>query len=269
MTTMNLKGAWARSVPGLSADDFVDLTWRDGTAALSGIPSGSFGTKILTRGPGHGIFGGWHWDGTTLTAEVDRYGFFSMFYAAREGRILVSPSLWQLAARGADLTPDRRALAVFHRLGIFINDDTPFAGIRVLPPCGKLRWTRGKLTIARPPHHPAADQPERRCRRHDRAVRRAIERTLRTWSRPIILPLSGGRDSRHNPAPNWSARAAARACVHFHHGGARRNTEVKAARALCRAVGVRHVVLGHPRCPGRPPAGHRPHPGSAPTSTRR
>ncbi|MEZ5769222.1 MAG: hypothetical protein R3D80_17270 [Paracoccaceae bacterium] len=249
MTTMNLKGAWARSVPGLSADDFVDLTWRDGTAALSGIPSGSFGTKILTRGPGHGIFGGWHWDGTTLTAEVDRYGFFSMFYAAREGRILVSPSLWQLAARGADLTPDRRALAVFHRLGIFINDDTPFAGIRVLPPCGKLRWTRGKLTIDAPARRitPQQISPNDAVDGMIELFRRAIERTLRTWSGPIILPLSGGRDSRHILLELVRQGRPPEACVTFHHGGARWNTEVKAARALCEAVGVRHVVLGHPR----------------------
>ena len=249
MTTMNLKGALARSVPGLSADDFVDLTWRDGTAALSGIPSGSFGTKILTRGPGHGIFGGWHWDGTTLTAEVDRYGFFSMFYAAREGRILVSPSLWQLAARGADLTPDRRALAVFHRLGIFINDDTPFAGIRVLPPCGKLRWTRGKLTIDAPARRitPQQISPNDAVDGMIELFRRAIERTLRTWSGPIILPLSGGRDSRHILLELVRQGRPPEACVTFHHGGARWNTEVKAARALCEAVGVRHIVLGHPR----------------------
>ncbi|MCB1356399.1 MAG: hypothetical protein KDK53_07880 [Maritimibacter sp.] len=249
MSKMNMKRVHAHAAPVFPEDDFVEVIWQDGKASLSGLPSGSFGTKILNRGPGHGIFGGWHWDGTTLSAEVDRYGFFSMFYAVEGNRILMSPSLWLLAARGAELTPDRRALGVFHRMGIFINNDTPFAGIKVLPPGGKLRWRRGTLEIDAPDHRITAQQISR-ADAVDGMIelfRSAVERTLRSWAGPIVLPLSGGRDSRHILLELVRQGRPPEACVTFHHGGAAWNTEVKAARAICEAVGVRHVVLGHPR----------------------
>ena len=243
---MGDEGVRASLAPDSPDNTYVELSWRNGSASFCGLPSGSFGTKTLG---GHGIHGGWHWDGTTLTAEVDRYGFFSLFYAVEGNTIRLSPSLWQLAQRGSQLTPDRRALGVFHRMGIFINDDTPIAGIKVLPPGGKLSWARGSLTIDRP-DRTVTQQAIRRADAVDGMIehfRKAIARTLDTWSGPVILPLSGGRDSRHILLELVRQGRPPQACITFHHGGGSWNTEIKAARAICEAVGVRHEVLGRPR----------------------
>lgn len=230
---------------------YVAVTLRNGKPDFSGLATAAFGTRSpgRTPGTGDGIFARWSWDGTQLSAEVDRYGFYSLFYAVDGNRVRISPSLWQLASMGCDLTPDRRALQVFDRLGIFINNDTPFEGIKVLPPGGKLTWRGGKVTVEAPPVTARTADVTR-----DQAVegfielfRKSIARTLDAWDGPIVLPLSGGRDSRHILLELVRQGRRPDACVTFHHGGNRWNAEVKAARAICEAVGVRHDVVGNPR----------------------
>ena len=232
-------------------DTFADASFVDGKPVFSGQASASPGTRVPGRvaGTGQGIFARWHWDGTILTAEVDRYGFFSLFYCVEGDRIRISPSLLQLAALGCDLTPDRRALSVFHRLGIFINDDTPFAHIKVLPPGGKLTWSNGEVIIDAP--SPAV-KPNNISRAEAvdgfiELFRQSMARTLDAWDGPIVLPVSGGRDSRHILLELAHQGRLPEACVTFHHGGDQWNAEVKAARAICEAVGVRHDVLGYER----------------------
>ncbi len=230
---------------------FAEASLRGGKRSFTGLATATFGTRAPGRvpGSGQGIFARWHWDGTRLTAEVDRYGFFSLFYAIDGDRVRVSPSLLQLAALGAELKPDHRALAVFHRLGIFINDDTPYAGIKVLPPGGKLTWANGKVTIDAPAPTVKPNTISR-AEAVDGFIdlfRQSITRTLDAWDGPIILPVSGGRDSRHILLELAHQGRLPEACVTFHHGGSQWNAEVKAARAICEAVGVRHDVLGYER----------------------
>lgn len=230
---------------------FADVTLRAGKPEFAGLATASLGTRVPGRvtGAGQGIFGRWHWDGTCLSAEVDPYGFFSLYYNVEGDRLRISPSLFQLASLGCELKRDRRALAVFHRLGLFINNDTPFEGIKVLPPGGKLIWQGGRVTIEAPQGGLKTNHISR-----NEAVdsfidlfRQSIARTIDAWDGPIILPLSGGRDSRHILLELTRQGRRPDACITFHHGGNRWNAEVKAARAICEAVGVRHDVLGFPR----------------------
>ncbi len=230
---------------------FAEVFLRDGKPVFAGQKTATLGTRVAGRDPdsGQGVFARWQWDGSRLTAQVDRYGFFSLFYCEDGGGIRLSPSLLQLAARGCALKPDHRALAVFHRLGIFINDDTPFEGIRVLPPGGTLTWENGRLTIEAPE---LAVKPNRISRAEAvdgfiELFRASMARTLEAWDGPIVLPLSGGRDSRHILLELVHQGRKPDACITFQHTGDQWNAEVKAARAIAEAVGVRHDVLGRER----------------------
>lgn len=193
--------------------------------------------------------GCWHWDGTRLVADVDRFGFFSLFVYSHDGELAVSPWLLELVAQGADTTPDARALAVFHRIGIFINDDTPLKHIRTLPPGGRLVWQDGRVSITGGAEVPRAQDITR-----DGAVtgmtelfRQAMQRILSVWDGPLTLPLSGGRDSRHILLEMRHQGRAPRACITFHHNGAVMNAGALAARAVATRAGVHHDVLGHAR----------------------
>lgn len=230
---------------------YVDVTLRDGKPEFAGLATASFGTRAPGRvaGTAQGIHARWHWDGTVLSAEVDPYGFYSLYYCVEGNRVRVSPSVLQLAALGCDLTKDHRALTVFHRLGFFINDDTPFKNIKVLPAGGKLTWRSGKVTVeARERKYKELDIT--RSQAIDGYIdlfRQSISRTLKAWDGPIVSPLSGGRDSRHIMVELAHQGRKPDACITFQHGGDAWNAEVKAARAICEAVGVRHDVLGHVR----------------------
>lgn len=227
---------------------FIRLTQDGPSVRVEGVAE--WASVAQPEGPKIGLMrGAWTWDGTRLRAEVDRYGFYNLFVYAKDGVVAVSPSLLELVAQGCDATPDARALAVFHRLGIFINDDTPLRHVRTLPPAGRLEWHDGKFGITGHTEIPRAqkitrDQAVEGMRAH---FSEAMARIMTHVDGRVILPLSGGRDSRHILLEMMAQGHRPQACVTFHHNGAQMNREAQAARAVCARVGVRHDVLGHAR----------------------
>lgn len=225
---------------------------QNGVAQLCGQPNAFVGHRMWVPGDRRprGLFAEWSWDGESLRAEVDPLGYFSLFVYARGNEIGVSPSILQLIAHGADPAPDRLALAVFHRIGFFVETDTPFAHIHTLPPGARLTWVRGVLKIEN--HHPAPAQTPDLTR--EQAVeafieipRASIRCFLQQWDGPVALPLSGGRDSRHIFLEMLRQGRKPDTCITFHHGGRAFNNEVQAARALTARARVRHLLLGQPR----------------------
>ena len=165
----------------------------------SGVPFCALGHRLpRPDGISDGVYAEWEWDGDRLLVRNDRYGFYPLYYFHGPGGIGVSPSLVRLLAEGAPPGLDEDALAVFLRLGFFLGEDTPFASVRALPPAATLRWADGRLSLAGgPPRLP----PQSMSR--DAAVdayialfRQAMQRRPSPEA-PAILPLSGGRDSRH------------------------------------------------------------------------
>ena len=171
------------------------------------------GSVVETRGPAHffrghripeadgsfdGIFAEWSWDGRRLTVRADRYGASPIFYAVDGARLLVSPSLVKLVEAGAPTGVDEAALAVCLRLGFCLGDDTPFQSIRTLPPDGTLTWEAGTVTVSGGYRF----VPPQRLSR-DAAIDGFIDLFRQAMSRrppvdeDVVVPLSGGRDSRH------------------------------------------------------------------------
>ncbi len=227
---------------------FLCLRWRDGRADATGAARWQSDPALRDTGVGR-LWARWEWDGTRLTAEVDPFGFYNLFVYEKDGAVALSSSLLELVAQGCDATQDQRALAVFHRIGIFIHDDTPLTHIRTLPPGGRLTWQAGKLRIEGGVSVPKVRQISR-----EGAVegmmhhfRRSMTRILEGWDGPLTLPLSGGRDSRHILLEMLHQGRQPDICVTFHHNGCAMNAEALAARAVAVHAGVRHDVLGHAR----------------------
>lgn len=220
----------------------------EGPIRSRGVPD--WASDAGRRGEAAALRGAWSWRDGALTAQVDRYGFYSLYWYEKDGDIAVSPSLLKLVAEGCDPAPDDRALATFHRLGIFIHNDTPLRHVKVLPPGGRLYWDgRGPARITGGEPAPTAQKITR-----DGAVdgmiehfRNAVARALEDCPGPFFVPLSGGRDSRHILLEVLHQGRRPEACVTFHHNRHVLNREAMAAGALCARLDVPHVVLGHTR----------------------
>lgn len=235
--------------PGAANAPVLHLRFQDGRVAVSGAAQAFIGHRSDRLDSSLGLFGSWTWDGATLQAEVDPLGYFSLFVYCKGPEIALSPSILQLLALGADPEPDLVARAVFHRIGHFLGEDTPFRHIKVLPPAGRLVWKDGVARVTG-----TLPVPRERNLSRAQAVegfielpRTAIRRFLSAWDGPIVLPLSGGRDSRHILLELRHQGRLPDTVATFHQGGRYLDREVQAARALSARAGVRHTLLGHCR----------------------
>ena len=175
---------------------YIHVRMVDGVPRMSGLAHYAIGEKIPRRdGSVDGVFAEWRWDGRTLSVANCRYGLRPIFYFVRPGEICVSTSIEKLLALGASPELDQEALAVFFRLNWFLAEDTPFKSIRLVPPAAQFTWD-GSLRLASKLH---IVRPNGLAR--DAAIdglvetfRQAVERR---YVDGAIVPLSGGRDSRH------------------------------------------------------------------------
>jgi asparagine synthase (glutamine-hydrolysing) len=186
----------------------------------------------LPDGSVDGIYAGWSWNGRELVVDQDRYGFFPLFEWSSADQRIVSTDLITLLDRGAPRTLDLDALSVFVRVGFFVGADTPFKAVRaVLPPV--LR--RSPLEIER------GDAVDGFIDLFRRSVARRMP------AAPFVMPLSGGRDSRHILFELRDAGRAPAACVTVRHFPPRANDDEVVAREICGELGVTHRLLLQPR----------------------
>jgi asparagine synthase (glutamine-hydrolysing) len=217
--------------------------WREhGRVRLFGPPHVALGHRLDRRG----IFGGWTWDGDRLTIERDRFGVFPLFYAASRDRVTVSTSVDALLANGVPPALDDAAMAVFLRTGFFIGEDTPFAAIRAVPASGSWTWTAREGVRATAPWQPPRATSLSRKEAIDAfadAVGGSIRRSLAATAGPIVLPLTGGRDSRHILLALQELGCLPDRCVTAIPNPPNAPEDVSVAAALAAAARVPHDVL--------------------------
>ena len=207
-----------------------------------GTPTVELGHRVYAD---EGSWASWHWDGEALTAANDRQGFLPLFYSApSQSELWVSASPIQLINQGVPATLDFDALGVFMRLGFFLANDTPFQGIKVLPPGATLTWRPGRLSIQTAPR---AIKPYTGTR--DAALddfitlfRGAMEKRPPTDSR-FVLPLSGGRDSRHILLELVKRGWSPTACLTLGANAGGPGTDAAVTAELTHALGIAHRIL--------------------------
>ena len=187
---------------------------------------------------------GWHWDGERLRAHTGRYGFRPLFVRRLADGVALSPSLVRLMAIGGSLAIDDRAMAVFLRIGFFVGEDTPFRDVRVLPPGGRLEWSDGVLSIeATYPRVRASTMP--RAAAIDAFIevfRDAVRRAGPGEGRNVV-PLSGGRDSRHILFELCASGHPPERCLTLRNYPPRGSRDVVVATEIARVVGVTHELV--------------------------
>ena len=232
--------------PRISDAPFLHLLYRDGQTLARGLDTCRVGRPLdLGRPFPDGAFAEWRWDGRQLIVRNDRYGLQPLFYWAGEDELGISTSLPRLLLEGAPLRLDEPALAVFIRAGYYVGEDTPFRAIRALPPNATLTWTAGRLDVQG--GYPTIGT---RVLSRDDAIdayipllRSAVRARLPLVS-DLVMPLSGGRDSRHLLLEIVEAGARPSTCLTVRHFAPRTDDDADLAGQVAAALGLPHQVLG-------------------------
>ena len=209
---------------------------------VSGDVARQFGHRITARSgsPSDGVFAGWKWDGRKLTVEIDRYGFYPLFYYCRDDEFAISTSLVRLLD-AAPLEVDSNALAVFLHLGFFIGNDTAFRHVKVVPPNHGFTWD-GNLHVREVRHlgSQLAISRTEAINTYAELFRDAIAKRLPS-NENFAIPLSGGRDSRHILFELHATGYRPKYCITANKYGAGDN-DVAIAKLLTDTLGLPHVV---------------------------
>jgi len=215
---------------------------RGGQVEIKGEPHCNLGHRI---DGGDGVFAEWHWDGETITATNDRYGFYPLYYYHDGDSFVVSPSLIRMMPFCRQREFDGPALGVYFRTGSLIGEDTPFLNIKVLGPGATLKWRFGTMSASggsRPASEPVSISRDEAIERFNHLFVRAIEKR-RPRTQDVYVALSGGRDSRHILLELLRQGIRPDACVTFKDFPDWRGQDLPVAQALVKAAGLRHVVL--------------------------
>lgn len=199
-------------------------------------------TAAGTLPPGE-PFLAWHWDGRSLTAQLDRHGLFPAFRAGHANEFVLADDLAEAVRATGECTPDPGAMALFFLLGYYVGEDTPLRDIRALPPGACLHWQDGRPSVSRADHkvpEQTADKP-RLADRYAELFRTSVRNRL--FGQPSILPLSGGRDSRHILLELVHAGAPPARLLTTQPTPPKGTDDLEVARQLSARTGIRHTVL--------------------------
>jgi asparagine synthase (glutamine-hydrolysing) len=228
-------------------EPYLRLRCRGETIAFDGVASYHRGTQPAPTRDDDSPFFSWEWDGAELAIRNDRYGFYPLFYYESADELALSPSILRLAEIGAPVRLDWQALAVFLWTGNYVGNDTPFLGIRILPPGAAVARTGSRFSIAgaRPEGRPATGL--------SRAA--AIEGYLSCFSEAVrempadgeaVVPLSGGRDSRHIFLELHRQGVPRLQAVTVRYEPILRTDDMRVAKELAARASVPHVTVGVP-----------------------
>jgi asparagine synthase (glutamine-hydrolysing) len=244
----------ALSVPSANIGD-VDACVTDAFIVVEGTASGCTvagreEARIAHAWPrdpsSSDVFAQWRWDGAALTVHNDRWGFQPIFYVASKNRIAVSPSIHVLLRLGAPVDLDDEALAVFLRLSHFLGTDTPFRSIRALPRAGCLTWRPGagaQVSVESQPQRAERLSRKSALDAYVTLFSQAMRRRLPRDGERIIVPLSGGRDSRLILFELVRAGCRPHETVTIHHYPPAGDDDSVIAPQVAAAAGVPHVAI--------------------------
>jgi hypothetical protein len=129
-------------------------------------------------------------------------------------------------------------------LGFFLDDDTPFDGIKAFPPGAVGVWDGESLQIEALPRGVRATHaalPDQHVRAYADLFAAAVAR--RPARQPVLLPLSGGRDSRHVLFELCRSGHPPARCITAELPPPRSNEDLVVARELCQRLSIPHETV--------------------------
>lgn len=225
---------------------FLHARQVDGHVVIDGAADASLGHRIDSASPlPEGNWAVWHWDGSRVTVTNDAFGAFPVYYAVTDDSFAISPSIDRLLALGVSRELDVDALAAFLAIGYYLGPDTPFRAIRALPPVATAVWSPGTLSIESDPWLPERAEMSRTTAMEGiiDLTRTAVGRRIPADDDGFIMPISGGRDSRHILIELRRQGHVPVRGVTTHHHGNDWGGDPPFAERLCSELSIPHQTL--------------------------
>ncbi len=178
---------------------YILLRKKEGNIFAEGTPTYFQGHKIEKGRSREGAYIEWQWDGEKLTVRNDYYGLIPLYYCFTDEFVIFSPSVFTVLKKSGTSALDYEALSVFIRTGMYLDNDTPFKNIKTFSPNSTFSWSNGREEWDRGKFQPVTDNTITRKQIIECFIelfRKAIQKRPPPGDR-FVLPLSGGRDSRH------------------------------------------------------------------------
>jgi len=215
----------------------------NGHIEVSGVHSCSLGHTI----PGdknEGVYARWDWNGQALTVRNDRYGYYPLYYYQTDDEIAISSSLLKILNFCGSPKLNYSALSVFLRIGFFLRGDTPFENIKAFPPNVNYIWPKEAsvpethYSIAKPLHTSRDDAIDGFIDLFHKAITKRLPQDDH-----FVVPISGGRDSRHILLELLQQGRSPKFCITHHHFPTRSDEDVRVATILLKEVNIEHVKI--------------------------
>ena len=215
--------------------------------SITGDTSAFLGYKVPTKGGDGGVWATWQWEDQHFEFRNDAYGFYPIYYFHNQRTFGISTSILDLLQAGAPNVLDDRALAVYLRFGLFMADDTPFKEIRMVPPHCRIRWSAEGINVESLATGNNGDcsslsRPQA-IQQYGELFQVATERLQPEPNDKVILPLSGGRDSRHILYALVRAGHRAERCVTVQYPPPHSKKDVATAANIATALGIPHTII--------------------------
>ena len=227
---------------------FLHLVKTAEGVQANGQTSFFVGSRIPDAPGDQGYFVDWSWDGNTVHVRSEPWGFAPVFFHSTANEFIVSTQIDAVLARRGRATLDFPALAAFMRLGFFLGDDTPWQGISAIPRSGLISWAPGSglAVLGDWVCPPAQDSTrEQAVHRYASLFSASVARRARNDEK-IVMPLSGGRDSRHILFELLKQRRTPDLCITTDHFPERNNEDIRIASQLCAQLRLTHRRVRQP-----------------------
>jgi len=196
---------------------------------------------------GEGVFNRWSFTANGVIAENDFFGFRPLYYKASKGHLWLSEDIRYLIEPNEEL--NYPALAVFLRMGDYLDDQTAFKHIKTLPANSKLLFDKaGVRIVSKAVLNVSTTFGSLSRLKSDyeeffsESIRK-IRADVAVADEPVILPLSGGRDSRHILLELVEQGQQHIRCVTIKHQPPKSNEDFVVASLLANRLKLPHIAL--------------------------
>ncbi|WP_019674633.1 asparagine synthase C-terminal domain-containing protein [Arsukibacterium perlucidum] len=193
---------------------------------------------------GGGVFNQWQLFPDRVEVSNDFFGFRPLYYKATADCLRISEDINQLVDPAEPL--NFRALAVFLRSGDFLGEHTPFLAIKVLPPDARLTFDINGINLQVKQKNSSTGMAvslEQLHRDYKEIFSASIAQSRQLiGQRSCLVPLSGGRDSRHIVL-ELHAQHQQLSCATVKHQPPKSNEDFNVAALLAKHLTLPHVAL--------------------------